>query len=942
MSAEDAALRVLWAKTGEGGSWHPLICHMIDVAMVARHLWREVLSPAARARLATELGLSAAHAEAWIAFWAGLHDIGKASPAFAALKSRVRGEAVKAALRCPSPIDDSPHHGEITTHVLRPLLPELGLTPALAAQVAAVVGGHHGVFASHDRVQAVAISAVGGPRWDRARRSLTQALADVLGVRPTALSIRMTNSTAMILAGLVSVADWIGSAGECFRHLVSASETTPDIDLRGYAMHADGLAASALERLRWTGWSPPSSPQAFGELFPTLSGPPRPVQQAAMALAAELDRPSLAIVEAPMGEGKTEAAMYLADHWAVSLGQSGCYFALPTQATSDQMFGRVREFLATRYPAQVVNLQLLHGHATLSAEFQALRQNADRLFEPQGVDWGRREGSQNVIAAEWFTYRKRGLLAPFGVGTVDQALLAALQTRHVFVRLFGLAHKTVIVDEVHAYDTYMTRLLERLLEWLAALGSSVVLLSATLPASRCQALAAAYMRGLGAQAASTIPQACYPRITWVNEHSAGAQHIETSREIARTLTIKWVDGRLPSANSEPFVLGEELKAALANGGCAAVICNTVGRAQQVYQALKPHFSGQVDDGWPELDLLHARYPYEERERREKRCLVRFGKPNGEVQVEEGEVRKVRRPSRAVLVATQVVEQSLDLDFDLMVSDLAPADLVLQRSGRLWRHARSRPKDGDGQERRRPELWICLPEKVGGDVPFFGGGSERVYDRHVLLRSWLALKDRTTIDVPGQVEELIEAVYADHPCPDDLSPTLRERWEETWRQYREQIERDEHEAEDRWLRRPSYDGPLWWFTRDPREEDAPDFHQAHQALTRLSEPTVQVVCLHGTQDCLCLDAEGFHPVDLNSVPDVALARQLLKRSLSISHRRVVPALLTQRVPTGWQRSPLLRHHRCLAFDADGSSSWEGYRFHLDDELGLSVAEWGTPG
>src|SRR5207248_9773559 len=102
-----------------------------------------------------------------------------------------------------------------------------------------------------------------------------------------------------------------------------------------------------------------------------------------------------------------------------------------------------------------------------------------------------------VVAAEWFTHRKRGLLAPFGVGTVDQVLLAVLQTRHVFVRLFGLAHKTVVVDEVHAYDAYMTTLLERLLEWLGALEAPVVLLSATLPRERRDRLARAYGNGLG-------------------------------------------------------------------------------------------------------------------------------------------------------------------------------------------------------------------------------------------------------------------------------------------------------------------------------------------------------------------------------------------------------------------------------------------------------------
>ena len=179
-------------------------------------------------------------------------------------------------------------------------------------------------------------------------------------------------------------------------------------------------------------------------------------------------QPGLVIIEAPMGEGKTEAAIYLADKWVTNRKQRGYYFALPTMATSDQMFGRVKAYLTKRYPSDSVNLMLLHGHASLSTEFEAIKDK----FEIRNVasddpnDKTFDSVNAGVVASEWFTSRKRGLLSPFGVGTIDQSLLAVLQTRHVFVRLFGLAHKTIIIDEVHAYDAYMSTLLERLLEWL--------------------------------------------------------------------------------------------------------------------------------------------------------------------------------------------------------------------------------------------------------------------------------------------------------------------------------------------------------------------------------------------------------------------------------------------------------------------------------------------
>jgi len=586
---------------------------------------------------------------------------------------------------------------------------------------------------------------------------------------------------------------------------------------------------------------------------------------------------------------------------------------LPTQATSNQMFGRVREFLGGRYAEEVVNLQLLHGHAALSAEFAVLRANAEALLEPAGVcgSAGYDGAPAGVVAAEWFTHRKRGLLAPFGVGTVDQALLAVLQTRHGFVRLFGLADKAVVIDEVHAYDAYMSTLLERLLEWLGALGASVALLSATLPTARRDALLAAYARGIGA-APPGSPPASYPRLSWVGAAGAGGQSVEAAS--SKVIRLRWVDGRVPEAGA-PFALAERLKEALKHGGCAAVICNTVGRAQAVYRALKPHFDER------ELDLLHARFLYGERELREQRALRRFGKEGAAVETADGPVR-VRRPDRAVLVATQVIEQSLDLDFDLMVTEPAPTDLVLQRAGRLHRHGRMRPA---GLE--EPTLWVCEPDKVEDGVPTFDGGTAAVYDSHVLLRSWLALKDRAAVDVPADVAGLVEAVYADErACPVEASAALRSHWEKTRDKHLEDIRNERLEAESRWVKPPSFGGAFWRMTADPREEDAPDFHRAHQALTRLTERTVSVVCLTDKE------AAGLA---LRRRPSLRDAKALLRRSVSISSKRVVHELLALETPKGWSESSLLRHHRLIVLTAGSSEPVGKYRLRLEQDIGVEI-------
>ncbi len=313
-------------------------------------------------------------------------------------------------------------------------------------------GGELGVHNPFDVFKEVGadLVAMGGTQWANLRHDLANSLAELVDLPRDRRPVEISNGAAMVLAGFVSVADWIGSNTEFFPPAYPP-------DLAAYALNAQKQAGRALDGLGWRLQPFPPGIRGFADLFPGIQSP-NDLQMTVESIAPNLNEPGLVIIEAPTGEGKTEAAMYLADCWAERTGGQGCYFALPTQATSNQMFGRVRDFLQDRYPGEPVQLQLLHGYAALSAEFEVLRENGERLFAPQytGVE---PSGNQlGVIAAEWFTYRKRGLLAPFGVGTIDQALLAVLQTRHVFVRLFGLSGKTIVIDEVHAYDAYMTTL----------------------------------------------------------------------------------------------------------------------------------------------------------------------------------------------------------------------------------------------------------------------------------------------------------------------------------------------------------------------------------------------------------------------------------------------------------------------------------------------------
>jgi CRISPR-associated endonuclease/helicase Cas3 len=323
--------------------------------------------------------------------------------------------------------------------------------------------------------------------------------------------------------------------------------------------------------------------------------PPRDAQQQVSNALKDISLPALAIIEAPMGSGKTEAAMAVYAQWARVAGSSGLYVAMPTTATSNQMHSRIAEFLKKQLGRDIEPL-LVHS--------QALLRDMPEETDAVEVDHNNYEATGQA----WFLPRKKSLLAPFGVGTVDQALMSVLQTRHFFVRLLGLSHKVIIFDEVHAYDAYMSELFERLLVWLRQIGVSVIVLSATLPNKTRQRLIRAY-----AGNSKTPPAKQYPCLTFAT--SGGyVDIIELTPPPEKILQFEWLD------RDEDCII-EKLIEELQNGGCAVVICNTVGRAQKLYKKLTERSDALCDDD--NLILFHARFPIAWREELEHKVLKKF-------------------------------------------------------------------------------------------------------------------------------------------------------------------------------------------------------------------------------------------------------------------------------------------------------------------------------
>ncbi len=434
----------------------------------------------------------------------------------------------------------------------------------------------------------------------------------------------------------------------------------------------------------------------------------RPMQQACGEIAMP-DGPMLAVIEDETGAGKTEAALILAQRMAHAGKGRGLYLALPTMATADAMFGRASEVIGRIFTKP--SLTLAHGRAGLSAAFGDLVR-------------GGAPGEDAPSCTAWLAdSRRRSLLADVGVGTIDQVLLSVLPVRHQTLRHFGLSSKILIVDEVHEMgEPYVAKELERLLQMHRAAGGSAILLTATLPLELRDMLLATY--------GGSSDDPSYPALT-VAGGDAATVFPPDKRPRKGPVTVD----RLPDAPAALQVIADGVDA----GAACVWVRNAVDEAIDAVLKLR--------DKGIEARLLHARFALCDRKRIEAEVLARAGKA--------GEGRR-----GFVLVGTQVLEASLDLDFDVMVTDIAPVAGLIQRAGRLWRHMAERPRE------RRPVPFPVLhvlsadPSCVSDErwlQPVLGRGAW-VYSIADTWRAARVVFERGRIEAPDGLRSLIEAVH----------------------------------------------------------------------------------------------------------------------------------------------------------------------------------------
>lgn len=915
----------LWGKS-EGlphGVRYPLICHLLDAAAVAEALWRDHVALGIREGIAAGMRTTVEHAGRLLGYWAALHDIGKITYGFQAQDATapIRGYPANELRR---------GHDHVAAEWLQYVLPEHGYpgdgarpTALMAAQL---LGGHHGRFHQHASIAASApLRRLGYPddAWDLQRRLHLETVGDLLG-RPAAPD-RIDGTAAALACGLVIQADWLASQPSFVGRQLSGGLPRAPEELN---RHLERARERAPELLRHAGLGRPAERSGtFTTAFPHIRTPNGLQRSLAEHLPAVCQGPGLLLVTAPMGEGKTEAALYAAEVMGRATGRPGLYVALPTMATTDQMYSRVRDYLGRRSPTSS-SLTLLHSMAWLNPDYLP-QEDSDAAGDlPEGSTESA-EYRRLLEVSDWLLGRKRGLFADHAVGTVDQALMAALRSRHNVVRMLGLAQKTVLIDEVHAADAYMLALVTRLLTWLGRLGVPVVLLSATLHHKTARTLIEAYLKGAGRRrSAAPIPTVQYPGWAYADAQAPypvtlNPEPLETTER--KPLVVRTRETALTEDDTEPLdtVLREELAGLVEQGGCAAVIRTTVAEAQHTFHRLaewSAHHARALGAEPPEMHLLHSRFPARQRERITEEVVYRLGADGA---------RDGRRPRAVILVATAIIEQSIDIDVDLMVSDLAPIHLLLQRAGRCWRHEHrgilTRPAWAT-----EPQLVVLAPDRAGQADALprawrFIHHSSLLLRTHNLLRKW----EGRPVRIPEDVQELVDGMIDDA----DLNPDHPDQ----------DLER---EAEDLAYRQLGDNAAIptpGSVARDLYRLTDNDLDEARVA-TRFGADTARVLCCYAAPDGdLWLDTgSGARlPVAGELEEGRFSARQVravLSRSVPVPGRWLEGSEPQTAPPDAWLTNPYLREVCLLVHQVDADGSVQGprlgdRRLYLDKRLGL---------
>lgn len=960
-----------WAKSprgdeGEQEKWMPLTAHLQDAGHIARLLWDKWAGQGVRESIARDFGGNDELAGQVYVFAASVHDIAKLTPAFAGQVGKKklhmeRNGYVWPSNYMPESSRDLPH-ARAGHLIISKYLTERGVPKEHSESFAVLVGAHHGVPPTEEDLVNASHRAdlLGTGKWRDARHELLGQLVTEFDSQHAIAALqqyRISDSSQMLLSGLIIIADWIASNENLFP-LVPAFEQIrePAIERAQRAWKKlafpqpwlpteESLHASATDLLR-------SRFKGADKFVAT------PMQGLVAEMAREMTEPGLLIIEAVMGAGKTEGSLMAAEIFARKFKRSGCAYFLPTRATTDAMFQRVLPWwqMVPGAGAETArSVQLRHSGAPLNPALRALprhpgstqpRTLVEMTGPPADVGrdehdvamWGnKRDASYPLMAHYWHSGRKQAALADTVIATIDHELMAALASRHVMLRHIGMARQVVVLDEIHAADIWMRTYLLRAIEWLGSYGVPVIALSATLPPDQRQALAHAYLRGRAAREEQLfeeldssnplhalrvnpikkqrelpeIPENdAYPLITAVQSSGVRQETVPAGR--TWQINIDFLPDDLTA-------LTELLQEKLSDGGCAVVICNTVARAIERYRALSEIFPDQVT-------LAHSRYIARDRAAKDSALLDDFG-PRSDASSRAGRI----------VVATQVVEQSLDVDFDIMITDLAPVDLLLQRAGRLHRHPhRQRP-----EKLQKAELYVTA--FTDGDEPETEKGAGHIYTNHLLLRSAALVKEfagKRPLTMPADVPALVRRCYGDEV----LGPGA---WQDAMRENRKHALSenllDAKNSEKFSVDAPEPEGSLIGAISMPTRDLESD--EGAQRAVRKGDGSIEVILLRQEEDGLSLlphfDDDRVIPTDVEPSRElvdrmgqsfIRLHGQLTRFPRDLDN--TLDVLAANYYP-GWQKNPVIGQQLILLLDKNNEAQLGRFTVKYSQELGLEL-------
>ena len=938
MDRIDQALATLWAKKNDRDgrlTWLPLTTHLEDTKGVITCLYQHWMSDGQKEILLRTIKPAVGTADEALGrrlaqFLASVHDIGKATPVFQTQKSFQHAADLDDAL--VEHLEQSGFTGiselsldaqdrKRTHHTVTGeyLLGQYGVRD----DIASIIGAHHGKPLDDKKEvndqRAYEDFYDQNENGDPSVIALWQAVQKEIFLRAMrtgeftksdrttdiALLPEITEPGQVILSGLVIMADWIASNERYFPLIPIEEMTTGDMRQRlekgwtqRYKHHADEPLT-----LSSTGEAEAYYTMRFGFA-------PRDFQRIVFDTIAKTEDPGIFILEAPMGGGKTEAALAAVEQLIAATQLDGLFFGLPTQATSNGIFRRIEtwyEQLVKDYDKRST-MKLMHGKAALN-DLQEELSRGDHVDE---------DGGAGVFTSAWFSGRKTAILSDAAVGTVDHFLLTALKQRHLALRHLGFSRKIVVIDEVHAYDAYMDVYLKRALEWMGAFGIPVVLLSATLPAGIRRDLICAYQkgRGYGIRKADRDSNA----LIFDSDHYPLLTYTEGDKICQRDDFPKAKDCCVAVHSLDEEKLAETLQILLKDGGVAGIIVNTVRRAQEIYQALAERFHGEVS-------LLHAHFIDTDRMKKERVLMDQIGKG-------------AKRPYRAIVIGTQVLEQSLDIDFDVLFTDLCPMDLLLQRVGRLHRHKIHRPK-----ALREPALYV-----MGMSATLdFEQGASHIYGEYLLARTQKILPE--TLFLPRDISPLVQQVYGNETF--DWTEGLEAKYQDFRESHNEKRVQKEDKANRGFLLdrphlkwKPEKYNLLGWLKTEA--QDTSDDIACSQV--RDAEESIEVIAV---RQC----GNGYSYFDSKEdisgqIEKVERMKELSSHTLKLSHLTAVQACgsVSETIAwlesynrthlSDWQSLPWLKGCLGIIFQMDedmqtGFFPLGKVMLYYDDRLGLRV-------